>query len=434
MRALTRQEITQMRFVPFIHRFVFIVAISCVAAFSCFLTIAHAGIQPPWEAGLSKGEDLDVEIYTFGPGPSLEEWWGHIGLKFRDNRLKYEIMYNWGMFSFDEQLIRNFITGRLRFWIGAEPVLPTVSFYRRQGRVIHAIPLQLTPEQKIKLAGIVATNMRPENREYDYEYIRDNCSTRIRDLVNILQDGTLAKTAKGQKGKDTFRGHINKVTANSLGMNLLINFLLGPSVDAHNSRWDDMFLPGELEEYFVEQQTKLFDKKGSASITGPVRVINQGKLDYPKFPILYFPWDIGASLLISLAIILNTSLRTKLPRTAKALLVLETRIVAFVLGSVGTFLLFFNLFTWHTYTFWNENLFFGNPLTLALVPLAIVSLSKNLWAQKWTYRTLTLLCGLALVGVLFKTLPISTQDNWIFVRTIFPILFATLWSWRKQKE
>jgi hypothetical protein len=397
---------------------------------------AKSETVPPWETGASRGEDLQIEILTFGPGPSLEEWWGHIGLRMKDTRLHFEVLYNWGLFTFDKQFLRNFVTGRLRFWAAGEPLHPSVAFYKRQGRVIHAIPINLSPEKKLQLAAIISENMKPENREYNYEYLRDNCSTRIRDHLSALSDGSFKSRAQGIPGSGTYRTLISTITAKNLSMNLLIMFLLGSSVDAPNSQWEDMFLPLHLEKYLTNHHAATTSStRASTFSVGPVRVIQEGKIHYPERPVHYFPFDILSGLLfgaVAVGISFLHSRSERLARAAHWLLVLQTSATAVTLGIVGFVLLFFNVFTEHTYTYWNENLFFGNPFTLALLPLAVLSLfRKYSWTCWWTFRTTAFLAILALLGLSFKALPISQQDNWVFVRSITPALVLLAFAWHR---
>jgi hypothetical protein len=211
-------------------------------------------------------------------------------------------------------------------------------------------------------------------------------------------------------------------------MNLLIMFLLGPTVDVPNTKWDDMFLPSELESYLVERSARATNP-GDA-IVGPLKVIHAGNRQYPQGPLTYFPFDILAGTAFGVVAIGLSFLFHRKPRLAKSLLALQTLLFGALFGIVGTVLLFFNLFTWHSYTFWNENLFFGNPATLVLVPLAALVMSKRFsWATTWTMRVCVFLTALALIGFVFKALPFSHQDNAVFVRSVIPALSLLAVAW-----
>jgi hypothetical protein len=46
------------------------------------------------------------------------------------------------------------------------------------------------------LANSLRENARPENREYLYDYFRDNCSTRVRDAVDRAVGGRVRQAGQ----------------------------------------------------------------------------------------------------------------------------------------------------------------------------------------------------------------------------------------------
>jgi hypothetical protein len=396
---------------------------------SLFASSALAQQLIEWERGPSRVDDLTFEVYVFGPGPSPEEWWGHIGLQVKDSRRKTELMYNWGMFTFDEKFMLNFVTGTLRFWVDAEPTPPSMAFYRRQGRHIESVTLNLSTEQKIRLVALISENMRPENREYTYEYFRDNCSTRIRDLIDIVTEGSISKRAKSSTGVHTYRDHVNRVTYNNLGMNLLLSFLLGPIVDAPPTRWTDMFLPGELIRYLSQSEVPP-GKQDAPLITG-MRILEKGRIQENTKIIKYFPWDLISGVVFGLTAWSLAILSVTLLPFARSLLSVMNVSLALILGIPGTILLYFCTLTQHTYTYWNQNIIFANPITLALAGVAIWSFTKNSNAARWNFRIHALFSALCAIAIIIKILPFSSQDNWVFIRFCFPAFILSTAAWWK---
>ena len=58
-----------------------------------------------------------------------------------------------------------------------------VTEYSRKKRGVREQILNLNKEEKLKLLTLVIENYQPENRNYQYEFFYDNCSSRIRDLL-----------------------------------------------------------------------------------------------------------------------------------------------------------------------------------------------------------------------------------------------------------
>src|SRR5690349_2233252 len=88
--------------------------------------------NPPWLTGESAPEDLDIFLITFGPGTDIPSWFGHGALGVRDRKLRQALLYNYGMFSFDNAMLAKFATGRLEFWVGDASVQGTLGHYRRE--------------------------------------------------------------------------------------------------------------------------------------------------------------------------------------------------------------------------------------------------------------------------------------------------------------
>ncbi len=383
----------------------------------------------PWEEGLSRPDDLQFEIYVFGPGPSIEEWWGHIGLRVQDTRRNAEAIYNWGMFAFDEKFLVNFATGRLRFWVESQPTRPSMSFYRRQGRHIEVLSLNLAPEQKNHLLQLIAENLRPENREYTYEYFRDNCSTRIRDLLDIVTGGAIGNAAKSEPGVATYRDHVSRVSYNNLGMNLLMSFLLGPTVDALPSRWTDMFLPNELIRYLAH--SNINTGPNNSPLAPSLRVLEEGRIPENSHGIKYAPWDLILGFLVGIIALSLAMLSTRHPQTGRRILAFWSGFFALLIGIPGTVLFYFCTLTEHTYTYWNENILFANPLTLALVGISFWAFKRNPKAAHWAYRGHLILAACCLLALSLKLFPFSIQNNWVFLRFYVPAAVLSAIAWKR---
>jgi hypothetical protein len=83
---------------------------------------------------------------------------------------------------------------RARNWLyqlDASDIYSTAAQYEWLNRTLVAHELNLTMDQRRELQQFLEWNLRPENREYRYDYFRDNCSTRIRDAIDRVLGGSL---------------------------------------------------------------------------------------------------------------------------------------------------------------------------------------------------------------------------------------------------
>src|SRR5258705_11008801 len=63
--------------------------------------------------------------------------------------------------------------------------------YRYMNRPVRSQELDLTPAQRDTILHTIQVNARPENINYRYDYFRNNCATRVRDIINQALGGQL---------------------------------------------------------------------------------------------------------------------------------------------------------------------------------------------------------------------------------------------------
>jgi len=85
-------------------------------------------------------------------------------------------------------------------------------------------------------------------------------------------------------------------------------------------------------------------------------------------------------------------------------------------------LFFMALFTDHSVTFWNENLFLANPIILLIFILSMISLfSKSDKLREYIKNGWLIMAGLSILLFVFKILPMFDQDNWMILGLLLPI-------------
>jgi hypothetical protein len=404
-----------------------------LAALLCLAAAAVPG-APSWSA--SRGEDLRIRLVTIGTGGPLYTWWGHTGLIVEDLSRDLGRFYNYGLFSFEEDnFFLNFARGRLIFAVGASSPSREMALYRGVDRSIRIQTLNLLPEKRREMALFLEENVRPENRNYLYDHYRDNCATRVRDLIDRVIDGQLAARTAGLD-EQTFREHTRRHTFRHPLMDWLLMFLMGPSIDRPISRWDSMFLPAELERYV--------DGLTYEDGRGEVRPLISERLEYyharsrkavPASPPRLWPWGLLAGLAAAAAA-LGLRARAESDRPAGGLLLgLYQAGIGLLLGLPGTALLLMSLFTDHTVTYGNINLLLANPLTLLALPLGLCAAAGRRGCRVWADRLWKLLACLGLAALPLRLLPWFVQDNRFALAAILPLLVALAWpltAWKRR--
>ncbi|HEX8824278.1 MAG TPA: DUF4105 domain-containing protein [Archangium sp.] len=385
-------------------------------------TPARADEMPPWGTGESQGEDLSIYLVTFGPGDDVASWWGHGSLVVEDRRLQRSRLYNYGMFSFDERMLARYAMGRLEFWVDDASPSGTFRFYRSLNRDVRLQELNLSPAQRLEMGRLLAVNVLPENREYLYQHYDDNCVTRLRDGIDKVLGGHFQQAMSGP-GRMTLRDHTRRYTDVGPAMSLLLDFLMNDEIDRPITRWQEAFLPDELERQVAEFQVVGEDGQKRPLVAKTIPVYEaQGRPKTPAEPPRYGP----VLLLLGLALgggAMGLALwnRRTGARAPRILLGLQNVLVGLVFGVPGLALLVMWLGTEHTVTWRNENLFLANPLTLLAVPLGFQLMRGSMKARERLGHLWLVLAGLGVLGLALKVLPMFDQDNWRLIALLLPL-------------
>lgn len=367
-------------------------------------------------------------VLTFGPGDHPFSRFGHNAVAVVDPGTRQGRAYNFGTFSFNSNtLISDFLGGRLLYWVSVTRLEDTLASYRRQNRTIVSQRLTLTGPERRELLEKLRVAALPENKYYRYDYYRDNCSTRVRDILDEVFDGALARQAQ-KPARLSWREHTSRLTQESLGLYLGLNLVLARDVDAPQTRWDEMFLPAVLHD---ELSTL---KRAGKPVVAEERVLFRADRAPPsEEPARAEGWMLALGVLLSLVLyaLARFSRQYSALRFVWWLLLSGLSVVVALLG--GVFWLFW-LGTDHEIAHANENLFLF-PVWMLVVPIAAgaMVLGKR-WGQRWFRWTALATLASALVGLALKLLPWFYQDNWMFVCLLLPVWLTLTWTARTWQK
>ena len=389
--------------------------------FSLIMLTQSNAADVPWADGRSRAEDIRIKLVTFGVGEELSSWWGHNGVIVEDVRLQRSRIYNFGIFSISDKMLRNFAMGRLIFSGGDASVSGYLAIYRRQKRDIRITTMNLSPQRSLEIAEKLAFAIRPENKYYLYHHYYDNCATRIRDLFNNAVDGQLYQATK-QLSPYTLRDETIRYTARSFWMNLLLMYLMNNSIDQPIPVWDTMFLPDELEKHILA--LKVRDQNGQLVPFAKDHIVlyegDQYKIPQ-KPPNLHPQAFLFGFLLLLPALIFGFWYKNSNGLYPRISFGLYNSLLGLFLGIPGLGLAFMSFFTDHDVTFHNENLITVNPLTFLLFIIGILIIIDHKKAVKWLYWFWSFEVTALIIALSVKVLPPFNQDNWLILLFILPI-------------
>jgi hypothetical protein len=206
----------------------------------CFpLAAAEGPVSPETEAWL----------VTYGPGEIYWQRFGHNAIWIRDAGLGLDHVFNFGFFDFkQENFFVRFLQGRMLYFSAARPAREEFAEYIDENRSIRAQRLDLSARQKLQLVEYLLEEVQPRNRDYLYDYYVNNCSTRVRDALNLAMGGLLKDEFEPVAALQTWRDQTRRLTSADFWLYLGLETGLGSPVDRSISRWDELFIPAELAD------------------------------------------------------------------------------------------------------------------------------------------------------------------------------------------
>jgi hypothetical protein len=325
-----------------------------------------------------RGSYLSIKVAVIGPGDDLYLWWGHIGLVIEDALSGQTRFFDWGVFSFEnENFYANFALGRLLYSCAVSSGRESLARILLSNRDITLYTLNLPPETKTEILLFAENNILPENRDYWYHHFKDNCATRVRDIIDRASGGAFGKAFKDAPGRFTLRGHVRRYTWFSPFWDWFFSFLMGRNIDRPITVWEEMFLPSEIalriagftytapggeERPLVSSVERLYRAEG-----------RPGTLENPpdQWGGALLP-GLGAALVLFVLKLAEFRFPSR-RRFFSAVSALAQAALGLFFGAAGLILFFMTFFTNHDYTYHNANIIFVNPLLLAALPLGILA-------------------------------------------------------------
>ncbi len=190
-------------------------------------------------------DQSEVAVMTLGPyQPELYSAFGHSAIRVHDPVTGFDRVFNYGVFDFDqENFYLNFAKGKMIYQLGMSHYAPFRDYYISEDRFVKEQYLNLTPDETQQFFDFLANNYKPENREYLYNYVYDNCATKIPEVVNHLFGNRLKYDSTFiEKGK-TVRDLMHDYLAYQPWGEWMIDIGLGMQIDKEANLSEFMFLP-----------------------------------------------------------------------------------------------------------------------------------------------------------------------------------------------
>ncbi len=320
-------------------------------------------------------DSAKASVLTCGPGNDFYTSFGHSAIRIVDPASGLDLVYNYGTFDFSTpHFYWKFMRGQLDYQLSRTTYAEFIDEYTWYGRPVSEQPLTFEAGQVRNLFLLLETNYQPEYRYYRYDFLRDNCATRVRDIVYSAwaQDTVLQRSAEPR----SYRQLLATCLKDSMEWwRLGIDLLFGLPTDHRCTAPERMFLPAEMEAELAQCTTS--GAWSAPAIVGPSHpVLTKGrtplKASFP--PVVAF-----ALLLAVVAVLTACGRRFGIPPLVFRIV---DRLLFVVAGLCGLFLCFMWFGTDHWCTQWNLNILWLSPLLILIAIRIERSPRWALWLQE----------------------------------------------------
>ena len=376
-------------------------------------------------AGAPPGSELTVYLMTMGQGDEVWERYGHNAIGIRNRLTNTDIVYNWGIFSFEQPgFIGRFLRGDTMYWMAGFDAAASVAQYRMLNRTVEIQELNLSPPQRVELLNFIRWNAQEENKFYRYDYFLDNCSTRVRDALNRVLGGAIKQATDTISTGTSYRWHSLRLMAGDRLTTVGVDIGLGRPTDRLITAWEEMFIPMKVRDHL--RIVRVPDDSGRlVPLVMSETVLFQAQREPErKTPPALFP------PLAILGLLLGGGLAWlgRRKHGAAAPLAIAGGIV---LGLLGAVLFLLRFMTLHVATYSNTNMFVYNPLWLAVV-VAYLGAGSNATMRRVVFWLATLAGALTAFGIVAPFIPGLKQGSFAVIALAAPLGLAAAYVLRER--
>ena len=151
-------------------------------------------------------QDTTIYLITCSPGTETYSIYGHSAIRVVISHLNSDTVYNWGVFDFNTpHFFWKFAKGRLNYLLDTSEFQRFMPEYYYEKRSVFSQKINLESSEKRVLLSLIQVNRLPENRSYRYDFFYDDCSTRIRDMIEKAVGPRLIYTPEEKRLMPSFR-------------------------------------------------------------------------------------------------------------------------------------------------------------------------------------------------------------------------------------
>lgn len=339
-----------------------------------------------------------ISLLTIGTADELHSKFGHSALRIQDPSRDMDIVFGYGGFDFEAPFFYwKFTTGKLDYSMTGHRFPNFMENYKQENRWVHEQQLNLTQPERNELFRFLEENYRRENRNYKYDFLFDNCATKIPEVFKKVFGDRMSFNDGYLNDTSTFRDLIHETLNTNSWSAFGIDLALGSVIDRKATTWEHQFLPFYVSKQFGNTLINGKDLVSTEQLLLDTRPMEK-RNHFILSPLFWLS-------LLMVVVIIITYFDLQRKRRSKWLdftLFLTT-------GIAGLLICFLWFATDHTSTKMNFNMLWALPLNIILAFI----LAKRKTPPIWVKNYLLLLLGLIGVTIILWLSKFQIFSPWI---------------------
>lgn len=334
--------------------------------------------QDTLENEITKSDSIEISLLTCTPGEDVYAKFGHTALRVKNYSNGEDVVFNYGCFNYNsDNFLFKFLLGQTDYVLGAEYADYFMGRYQGMGNGVIEQSLNLSQEETTKLAMLLFENLRPENQEYRYKWIGNNCTDKARYIIEEAVDGKVLYDFSGAKEDPTVREILHECLKECPWVTLGVDLMLGHEIDKNAANGVDAEVQHKLNMFipavFMAEADKAVIEKSNGERIAYVK--DKNLLFEPTFQegktTILTPAVVFCSLLIITLLISVADYKRK-----KKTLCLDVTLCA-AQGLLGILIAFLFFFSEHPGVDTNWLVIVLNPLPLLYAAWMLYCYKKN---------------------------------------------------------
>ncbi len=344
----------------------------------------------------------EISLLTVGSGDDLYSKFGHSAFRIQDPTIGIDRIYDYGGFDFDPPgFYVKFARGKLNFKMSGYKTEGFIQAYKFENRWVKEQSLNLSQSERNEIFAFLQNNYRKENRHYLYDFLFDNCATKIPEILKITLGDQLKLKYEHIKTPFTFRELIHQNLDENAWATFGIDLALGSIIDRVATPYEHQFLPN-----YVSEQMSNTTNNGETFVTQEEMLVKEQATTKRNLWVLT---PLFWLIVLMTSVVVITYFDHKKNKRSKWL----DFALFLITGAAGLLIFFLWFMTDHVFTKANFNLLWAFPLNLVLAFVLAKSKAFPTWVKIYIW---ILMAGIVVTGML-----------WVFKIQIFsPLIIFIL--------